>query len=99
MQFVVTGMDGDDANALERRLAAREDHLRMAREMYDSGRWLYAVALLTEEGTMKGSVIVCDFPSREALEKDWLSREPYVLGKVWEHIEIQRAQVPPFCSR
>ena len=41
MQFIVIGRDGTDENALERRMAAREAHLETAKEMYESGKWLY----------------------------------------------------------
>ena len=98
MQFIVFGYDGRDENALERRLAAREAHLAMAGEMYQAGRWLYAAAILSDDGVMCGSMIVCDFPSQEDLESQWLNREPYVTGKVWEKVEIKRAQVAPFCA-
>ena len=98
MQFVLTGYDGTDDKALERRLAAREAHLSVAGKMYAEGKWLYAAALLTDDGVMCGSVIVCEFPSREALEEEWLNREPYIEGKVWEKVEIRRAQVAPFCA-
>lgn len=98
MQFVVTGYDGKDEKALERRLAAREAHLEMAGKMNEEGKWLYAVALLNDDGVMCGSIIVCDFPSHEDLEKEWLSQEPYVKGNVWEKVEVKRAQVAPFCA-
>lgn len=98
MQFIVTGYDGKDEGAIDRRMAAREAHLAMAGEMYESGKWLYAAAILSDEGKMQGSVIVCDFDSRQALETEWLDKEAYVLGKVWEKIDITRAQVAPFCA-
>ena len=98
MQFVVTGMDGKDEKALDRRMAAREDHLAMAKTMADSGKWLYAAALLNDAGQMAGSVIICEFESEQALKSEWLDKEPYVLGKVWETVEITAAQVPPLFS-
>ena len=30
---------------------------------------------------------------------EWLDKEAYILGKVWEKIDITRAQVAPFCDR
>ncbi|SMD04555.1 hypothetical protein SAMN02746065_12419 [Desulfocicer vacuolatum DSM 3385] len=98
MQFIVTGYDGTDDKALDRRMAAREAHLAMAGDMHKKGRWLYAAAILDEAGKMMGSMIVCDFDSREAMEAEWLNSEPYVTGKVWERIEIKKAQVAPFCA-
>ena len=95
MQFIVTGLDGKDEKALDRRMAAREGHLAMAREMADKGHWLYAAAILNDDKQMVGSVIICDFESREALQNDWLDREPYVLGDVWKEVQISEAAVPP----
>ena len=95
MQFLVIAYDGIDDEAIERRMAVREKHLINAKEMFDSGKWLYAAAILDDAGKMIGSMVMCDFSSREELEKQWLDREPYVLGKVWETIEIRRAQGPP----
>ncbi|MFH2092233.1 MAG: YciI family protein [Pseudomonadota bacterium] len=95
MQFIVIGLDGKDKNALDRRMAAREGHLAMAKKMADTGNWLYAVAMLNDEKKMVGSVIVCEFESREALKKEWLDNEPYVLGNVWEEIQITEAAVAP----
>ncbi|WDP89362.1 MAG: hypothetical protein HUN04_06340 [Desulfobacter sp.] len=96
MQFIVIGRDGTDENALERRMAAREEHLETAKKMHESGNWLYAAAILNDEGKMAGSMIVCEFESREALEKEWLDNEAYVRGKVWETVEIKEAAVAPF---
>jgi uncharacterized protein YciI len=97
MQFLVVAYDGTDAGALERRLKVREAHLKSAQEMYDTGKWLYACAILNDDGKMIGSMIVCEFPSRDELEQ-WLKEEPYVVGNVWQKIEVNRAQVAPFCA-
>ena len=98
MQFAVLAYDGTDEGALARRMAAREAHLKIGKEMYDAGKWLYAAGILNEEGKMSGSLIVCDFASREELEKEWLSKEPYNQGGVWQKIDIRRVQAAPFCS-
>ena len=49
--------------------------------------------MLDDEGNMNGSMIVCDFESKEQLEEEWLDKEPYLLGDVWEEITISRAKV------
>ena len=99
MQFIVIGRDGSDDNALERRMAHREAHLEIAKEMHDQGKWLYAAAILDDNEKMVGSMIVCEFDSRRQLESQWLDKEPYILGKVWETIEITRAQTAPFWAK
>ena len=96
MQFIVLGYDGSDEGALERRMAAREAHLKLFRETYDKGVFLFGSAILSDQGKMIGSMIVCDFSSREALEEKWLKDEPYVVGNVWKRIEVTPAMVPPF---
>lgn len=93
MQFIVLGYDGTDDKALERRMAVRENHLKYAQEMFDTGKWLYASALLDDDEKMIGSMIVCDYPSREELQEKWLKHEPYVIGNVWKTIHIHRAKV------
>jgi len=98
MQFVLIAYDGTDKDALARRIAAREAHLKQGRELHAAGKWLYAAGILDDVGKMIGSMIVCEFPSREEMEKQWLSREPYIAGKVWQKIDIHRAQVAPFCA-
>jgi uncharacterized protein YciI len=96
---MVIAYDGTDEQALERRLASRGIHLELAKEMFARKRWLYAAGILDDDGKMIGSMIVCDFPSRAALEDEWLNQEPYVIGNVWQRVEIHRAQVPSFVER
>lgn len=95
MQFIVTGLDGKDEKALDRRMAAREKHLVMAEKMKKTGSWLYAAAVLDDDQKMIGSIIICDFESEEALKQNWLDQEPYVLGDVWKEVTITPAAVPP----
>jgi hypothetical protein len=96
MQFILIAYDGSDEAALDRRLAVRPAHLESARKLVAEGKWLYAAGILDDDGKMIGSMILCDYPSREALEEEWLKNEPYITGKVWEKITIHRANVPSF---
>ena len=72
--------------------------MKMGKEMHDTGKWLYAAGILNEEGKMIGSMIVCDFPSRKELERQWLEKEPYITGRVWQKVDIHRVQVAPFAA-
>jgi uncharacterized protein YciI len=96
MQFIVIAYDGVDEEAFERRLAVRDDHLKLAKQMFEGGKWLYAAGIQSDDGKPTGSMIVCDFPSRDELERQWLMIEPYVLGNVWKEMKISRAEVAPF---
>jgi uncharacterized protein YciI len=94
MQYIITGYDGTDENAIDRRLMAREEHLKSVESRHKEGQHLYGAAILDEEGKMIGSMMVVDYPSREALD-DWLKVEPYVVGNVWQKIDIKPCKVAP----
>lgn len=89
MQFILTGYDGTDSDAINRRMMVREEHLINARELKEKGNFLWGGALLDNNGAMKGSVIVYEFESREDLDR-MLETEAYVKGGVWERIEIEK---------
>jgi uncharacterized protein len=94
MQFLIIGRDGTDEKALERRMAARESHIELGNRMREKGKALFGVAILDETEKMVGSVYVCDFESREELDQ-WLAQEPYITGKVWQDVEVQKCRVGP----
>jgi len=80
VQFLVSGYDGDDEGALDRRLTVRAGHIALADKLVASGNMLFGVALLDGE-TMVGSAFIVDFPTRADVDK-WLEVEPYVVGDV-----------------
>ena len=94
MQFLVLAYDGTDEKALERRMAGRKAHLAGLEGMKSEGKVLYGAAILDDEKKMIGSIMICNFASRNELDA-WLKVEPYVTGKVWEKIEVLPVQVPP----
>ena len=88
MQFIVKAYDGE--GMLERRLAVRPRHLEGMAKL--GAHVICAGGLLDEEGKMKGSALILDFPSREELDA-YLAEEPYVQEHVWERIEVDRMNV------
>jgi uncharacterized protein YciI len=87
MQFVIIGRDGTDADAPARRQAVRLTHLEGIQPLVDAGNILVGGAILDDIGTMVGSVILADFPSRVELDA-WLDRDPYITGGVWQEVEV-----------
>lgn len=84
MQFLVKAYDGPDL--LEKRMAVRPRHLEGMKAL---GRQIIAAGgLLDEDGKMKGSALVMEFPDRDALDK-YLENEPYVIEGVWQKIDIE----------
>lgn len=94
MQYLLTGHDGTDAEAIGRRLAVRDQHLALGDQLVAAGKMLYGGALLDENDTMIGSVLVLSFESRDELDA-WLTIEPYMTGNVWQRVEIQPFRVGP----
>lgn len=93
MQFLLVAHD-HKKRGLQRRLAVREQHVKLGDQMKAEGKYLMGVALLDENNQMKGSVMVLDFPSRKELD-EYLKTEPYVIHDVWEKIEILPCKVGP----
>lgn len=87
MQFILTGYDGTDSGALERRMKVRENHLEKIADLKKSGNFICGGAILDDSGKMIGSMIVYEFPDRKALDEK-LKDEPYILNGVWKKIEI-----------
>ncbi len=92
MQYVVIAYDFTDEKAWDRRLTARPEHAKLVESKYKAGEFLYGGGIQNDSGKSIGSVIIVDFPTKEDLD-NWLKVEPFVVGKVWERIDIQPFRV------
>ncbi|KAJ3080629.1 hypothetical protein HK102_002925 [Quaeritorhiza haematococci] len=83
-QFVLYARDATDEKALERRLAVRQAHLDRAAKGKEEGVVLMGGAILSDDAERKmcGSVMVFEFPTKEAAEK-YIEQDPYVKNNVW----------------
>ena len=97
MQFCIMAYDGEDADARERRMAARKAHIALSDKAIARGEQLVGAALLDEDGNMRGSVMIVEFPSRQELDA-WLAIEPYVTCNVWQKIEVMPCRLGPSFS-
>ena len=88
MQFMVKAYDGE--NRLEKRMEVRPRHLEGMKKL--GKQIICAGGLLDDEGRMKGSALVLEFPDRAALD-EYLRNEPYVVEGVWQRIEVERMNV------
>ena len=59
---------------------------------FKEGQHLYGATILDNEGKMIGSMMVVEYPIREELD-NWLKVEPYVVGNLWQKIEVQSCRV------
>lgn len=88
MQFILTALDGTDAGAPERRMRCRPEHLEKIGNVKKAGKFLCGGAILNDDGTMIGSMILYEVSDRAELDRILLD-EPYINNKVWEKIDIR----------
>ena len=91
-QYVIIARDGNDPDALQRRMEARPGHLAGATALKANNQYVIGGAILNEAGQMEGSVMVLQFET-EADFKHWYSNEPYILSGVWKTIEVKPFRV------
>lgn len=77
----------DAPGALQRRLLSRDAHMAGLRREKRMETIVDGGAILDAQGDMAGSVVLCRFPDRAALDA-YLAREVYARDGVWAEIEI-----------
>jgi uncharacterized protein YciI len=85
MPFALIAHDYEDA--LDRRMACREQHLNRLKQLAQEGKLNGGGVLLNAHGKMIGSNVHLGFDQRADLD-NWLEDEPYITERVWEKIEI-----------
>lgn len=88
MQFIIKAYDGE--GMLDKRMEVRPRHLEGMAKL--GPQVICAGGLLDEQGKMKGSALVMEFPDRAALD-EYLASEPYVVEGVWQRIEVDTMNV------
>ncbi|MCE8022713.1 YciI family protein [Billgrantia aerodenitrificans] len=84
----------DVKNSLERRLAARPDHLARLEKLRDEGRLVLAgphPAVDAEdpgEAGFTGSLVVAEFDSLETA-KAWADADPYMIAGVYAKVTVK----------
>lgn len=84
----------DVSNSLERRMAARPDHLARVEALRDEGRLVLAgphPAVDTEnpgDAGFSGSLIVAEFDSLEAAQS-WADADPYIIAGAYAKVIVK----------
>ena len=89
MQFLIVACDGKEEGTFERRMEVRPLHLENMARARAAGHVICAGGMLGEDGRLKGSTLIMEFPDRAALDA-YLETEPYVVNRVWEDIRVER---------
>lgn len=87
MHFVIIAKDVSGPDTLARRLAARPQHMKGLKRLKAEGRIIDGGAILGEGGQMTGSVVLCEFKDRAALD-EYLNNEIYSTENVWGDLTI-----------
>ncbi len=82
MKYVLICRDGKDDEAMNRRLATREQHIE---EIQKNKNFVFGTAILENE-KMVGSIMVMDFENKNQLN-EYLKNEIYIKRNVWQNIE------------
>lgn len=88
MDFLVIALDGADDGALDRRMAARDEHIAGIMKLKEQGHFIAGGAILDDDGKMIGSSVIVDFPDRESVEQR-IAQDPYTKGGVWQDVTIR----------
>lgn len=84
----------DVENSLEKRVAARPDHVARLKALLEAGRLIIAGPMPAVDSTdpgeagMTGSLIVAEFVSLEAAQ-DWAQQDPYLRAGVYEQVSVK----------
>lgn len=88
MRYVIHAYDYTDADAFDRRMRIRPDHLAYVRQLKAAGQFIVGGALLDPDGKMIGSMLMLELKT-EAQLQDYLRTDPYIVQGVWEKIDVK----------
>lgn len=92
MWYAIEGHDGD--NVLDKRMAARADHLARLHALRDAGRLLLAgpcPAIDAEDpgpAGFSGSIVIAEFESLDDA-RAWADADPYVAAGVYSRVDVR----------
>ena len=91
-QYIIIARDGTDEGAQARRMNSRPEHFETARKLKAGKNFVIGGAILNDEGKMAGSMMIVQFETEDDLLL-WMQREPYIVGNVWQNIEVRLFKV------
>ena len=91
-QFIIQAKDHADKEALQRRMTSRPAHIDRMKEEKNKDVFIIGGALLNENATMIGSVIILSLPDEASVWR-WIEEDLYVTGKVWNEITVSPFRV------
>lgn len=77
---------------LDRRMAARPEHLAGAKALKANNNYVVGGAMLDDNEKMIGSVMIVQFENDEKMQ-EWYDNEPYIRDGVWKFVEVMPFRV------
>lgn len=84
----------DTPNSMDKRLAARPEHLKRLQALQETGRLLLAGPFPAIDSTdpgpagFSGSLIVAEF-SNLAAAQEWANNDPFVIANVYQRVTVK----------
>jgi hypothetical protein len=98
VHFLILAWDVEGDEGLARRDAARPAHGHSIRTQWEQGHVVLGAGILDDESTVRGSLVVVDYPTREDVDA-YLASEPFVTESVWARVEVHPLFLPDFYLR
>jgi uncharacterized protein YciI len=93
MYFLVLGWDATDEGAVSRRDAARASHMESITKLFEAGHVILGAGILDEDGVVRGSIVVTDYPTRAEAEA-YVEEEPLKTAGVWDKVSVYPLRLP-----
>jgi uncharacterized protein YciI len=95
VRFLVLAWDVPGDDGVARRDAARPAHATAIRELWEQGSVIVGAGMLDDDGVIRGSMVVVDYPTRDDVDA-YLASEPFATEGVWERVEVHTLFLPDF---
>jgi uncharacterized protein YciI len=95
---MVLAWDGAGEEAVARRDAWRAAHMESITALFQQGRVVLGAGILDDDGVVRGSLVVTDYPDRADVD-GYLASEPFQTEGVWDRVEVYPLRLPEMYLR
>jgi uncharacterized protein len=95
VHFLIYAWDAKGDHAVAKRDALRPVHAATIKALFDEGHVVLGAGLLDDDGVVRGSLVIVDFPSRDDVDT-YLASEPFATEGLWDRVEVHPLRVPDF---
>ncbi|MGE0878337.1 MAG: YciI family protein [Acidimicrobiia bacterium] len=93
MKLLLLAYDKPGSEGVALRDKLRDAHGETITARFHAGEALFGAGIYDDEGVVRGSIIIFDYPSRADVDA-YLLTEPFYTGGLWERYEVSELKVP-----